>query len=597
MASERIDLSNRIKGIAASPGVSIGRVFLLNVEELRVKKRTLATNDEIRPEVERFKKAINDTRTELEALSEKLNDVIEGKQLIEVHIVLLNDPSLHADVIRRIEDEKVTAEYAVSQVLYDVLARFDSIEDPYLKSRSVDVRDVGRRVMANLMGTESEVLSKIEAPVVLVASDLDPSQTAGLSKQQILGIAIDKGGPTSHTAIIARSLGVPAVVALKEIAENCAPGDVLVIDGIHGEVIIDPDEDELKFYTRLKAQYEVAEADIVANAMNPTITADGVPFELSANIEFSQEADHVARFGGKGIGLFRTEFIRLISSGAETEEIHFTAYNHALEMVYPENVIIRTFDLGGDKFLDEIPVPERNPFLGWRAIRICLDRPARFIRQLRAVLRAAVRDNAWLMIPMISSVDEVLAVKVLLEKTAKQLADEGIPFKQDIPFGIMVETPAVAISIECFLPHVDFVSIGTNDLTQYTLAVDRTSPFVAELFDPFHPSVLSQIGSVTDACRKAGKWVGVCGQMASNPLAIPLLVGFGVDELSVPFSLIPDVKKMISLIDMSEAELLTHRALTMSTGSEIKEMVCEYVREKYPDIILEEIGITRESDN
>jgi len=558
-----------------------------------VKKRVLASDDEILSEVKRFRKAIEDTRTELEALSEKLSDVIEGKQLIEVHIVLLNDPSLHADVIRRIESEKVTAEYAVSQVLYDVLARFDSIEDPYIRSRSADVRDVGRRVIAKIMGTEDEVLSKIEDPVVLVASDLDPSQTAGLSKKQILGIAIDKGGPTSHTAIIARSLGVPAVVALKEVAENSAPGDMMVIDGIHGEVILNPDEDELKFYTRLKAQYEVAEADIVANAMNPTITADGVPMELSANIEFSQEADHVARFGGKGIGLFRTEFIRLISSGPETEEIHFTAYDHALEMVYPETCIIRTFDLGGDKFLDEIPIPERNPFLGWRAVRICLDRPERFIRQLRAVLRAAVRGNAWLMIPMISSVDEVLAVRELLETTAMRLEEEGVPFEKDIPFGIMVETPAAAISIDCFLPHVDFVSLGTNDLTQYTLAVDRTSPFVADLFDPFHPAVLSQIGCVTDACRKAGKWVGVCGQMASNPLAIPLLVGFGVDELSVPFSLIPDVKKMISLVDMSEVELLTHRALSMSTGNEIKELVKEYVREKYPDIILEEIGIHR----
>ncbi len=558
-----------------------------------MKKRVLASDDEILSEVKRFRKAIEDTRTELEALSEKLSDVIEGKQLIEVHIVLLNDPSLHADVIRRIESEKVTAEYAVSQVLYDVLARFDSIEDPYIRSRSADVRDVGRRVIAKIMGTEDEVLSKIEDPVVLVASDLDPSQTAGLSKKQILGIAIDKGGPTSHTAIIARSLGVPAVVALKEVAENSAPGDMMVIDGIHGEVILNPDEDELKFYTRLKAQYEVAEADIVANAMNPTITADGVPMELSANIEFSQEADHVARFGGKGIGLFRTEFIRLISSGPETEEIHFTAYDHALEMVYPETCIIRTFDLGGDKFLDEIPIPERNPFLGWRAVRICLDRPERFIRQLRAVLRAAVRGNAWLMIPMISSVDEVLAVRELLETTAMRLEEEGVPFEKDIPFGIMVETPAAAISIDCFLPHVDFVSLGTNDLTQYTLAVDRTSPFVADLFDPFHPAVLSQIGCVTDACRKAGKWVGVCGQMASNPLAIPLLVGFGVDELSVPFSLIPDVKKMISLVDMSEVELLTHRALSMSTGNEIKELVKEYVREKYPDIILEEIGIHR----
>ncbi len=583
-------MSIRLKGTSASPGVSIGPAFLLNVEEIRVQKRTLRTGEEVENELIRFAHAIEKTRTELERISDKLTDIIEGKQLIEVHILLLSDPFIITEVRKQIRENLVCAEYAVSKVLYEILERFDSIEDPYLRSRSIDVRDVGRRVMANLLGTEKQALSNLKNPVVLVSQDLDPSQTAGLSRKQLLGIVTDLGGSTSHTAILARSMGIPAVVALKNVAEHAVPGQVVIIDGIHGEVILDPDEDELQYYSELKKRYNKAEAEIALNADNPAATADGKAVELSANIEFSQEADQVSRFGGHGIGLFRTEFISLLAPEAEEEEeMHFSAYRHVLQTLDPDPVIIRTLDLGGDKFLDSIPTVEKNPFLGWRGIRICLDRPEKFISQLRALLRAARFGNARIMLPMITGYDQIVQVRDMLDNIADNLDREGIPRGDIPPLGIMVETPAAVLGIDLLLPHSAFVSIGSNDLTQYTLAVDRGSPYVSNLFDSLHPAVIRQINTVVIKCREAGKWVGICGQMASDPLAIPLLLGYGMNELSVPMTLIPDVKKMISVISMLDAESLAERALTLKSSDEIRRCVLDYVESKYPEIILDEI--------
>ncbi|NOQ21861.1 MAG: phosphoenolpyruvate--protein phosphotransferase [Candidatus Aegiribacteria sp.] len=583
-------MSIRLSGTPASPGVSIGPAFLLNVEELRVKKKTLRTAEEVEIELERFTNAITKTRGELELISDRLSDIIEGKQLMEVHILLLNDPSMIADVQNRIENEHVCAEYAVSTVLNNVLERFRAMKDPYLRNRAADIRDVGRRVLANLLGTEEEVLSSLNSPVILVSKDLDPSQTAGLSRRQLLGIATDLGGSTSHTAILARSMGIPAVVALKDVAESAVPGQCVIIDGIHGNVILDPDDDELRYYSELKKRYNAAEAEIALNADTPAATADGKSIELSANIEFSQEADQVNRFGGYGIGLFRTEFIRLLSPEVEdNEEMHYRAYRHVVETMNPEPVIIRTLDLGGDKFLDSIPTVEKNPFLGWRGIRICLDRPEKFKKQLSALLRAARHGNAKIMLPMITGYDQVVQVRGMLDNIAAQLDRDGIPRGDIPPLGIMIETPAAVLGIDLLLPHTDFVSIGSNDLTQYTLAVDRGSPYVSNLFDSLHPAVVRQIEIVARKCREVGQWVGICGQMASNPLAIPLLLGFGLNELSVPLTLIPDVKEMISVIRMSEVESLAESTLKMKSSEEIRKCVLDYVKSRYPEILLDEI--------
>ncbi|MBD3276806.1 MAG: phosphoenolpyruvate--protein phosphotransferase [Candidatus Aegiribacteria sp.] len=585
----------RLSGTPVSPGVSIGPAFLLDVEEIRVKKKTLSGEHEIDRELKRFRKALLETREELEEISERVSDIIEGRQLIEVHILLLNDPSMTSDVENRIRSEMVTAEYAVSRVLYDVLEKFKSMKDPYLKSRSVDVKDVGRRLMANLLGTEKEALLSIKNPVVLVSSDLDPSQTAGLSRRQLLGIATDMGGATSHTAILARSMGIPAVVGLGEVAEYSVPGQTIIIDGIHGEVILNPEAEELEYFTELKKKYNSAEAEIALNADKPALTADGEYVELSANIEFSQEADQVSRFGGRGVGLFRTEFIGLLSpESTDDEMIHYKAYRHVLETLAPDPVIIRTLDLGGDKFIDSIPTTERNPFLGWRAIRICLDRPEKFAIQLRALLRASRYGNARIMLPMITHYSQVEQVRLMLEQLAVELDEEGTERGEIPPLGIMVETPAAVLSLDRLLQCSDFVSIGTNDLTQYTLAVDRGSPYVSKLFDSLHPSVIRQIKMTVDSCRDAGKWVGICGQMASDPLSIPLLLGFGIEELSVPITLIPDVKKMISVIEMKTAVEIADECLKMGSGDQIRNRVLEYVESRYPEIILDEIRRDRQ---
>jgi phosphotransferase system enzyme I (PtsI) len=577
------------EGTPASPGIAIGPAFLLNVSELRIARRNLPDASAVVLEIARFDRAITDVRSELENLASRLEGVVEGKQIIEVHLLLLDDPTMKKEVRSRIENDLVNAEFAVSQVLRDVIDKFRKLEDPYMRERVADVRDVGRRVIASLLGTEREVLGKVTEPVVVVACDLDPSETAGLSKNQVLAFVTDKGGKTSHTAILARSLGIPSVVALKGITEHTEPRQTVIVDGIHGKVIVEPDEGELLFYTELRRRYEEAEADIAQNADEEAVTADGVPVELAANIEFSQEADQVRRFGGRGVGLFRTEFLGLLYPDSDDEEEHhYQAYRHVLEVIHPETAIIRTLDLGGDKFLGNLGTAEANPFLGWRAIRICLDQPARFRTQIRAILRASAFGNARLMIPMITDVFQVRRTREYISETEEELTRKGIHFDANMPVGIMVETPAAAIGIDLLLPWVDFVSIGTNDLTQYTLAVDRGSPYVAHLFDPLHPTVLRQIDHVCRKCKSAGKWVGICGQIAGDPLAVPLLLGLGVDELSVALAVIPDVKKMISVVTMEGSRNLAAKALKMESGWQIRELVRSFVMGSYPEILLED---------
>ncbi len=537
-------------------------------------------------ELARLDDALASTRKELAELAEGMGDLVEGRQVLDVHLMLLDDPVMLTDVRRRIRDGRDSAEHALSQVMLDVIERFRKMEDPYTRERAADVRDVGRRILARLLGSEREALGRVSRPVVLVARELDPSVAASLRRDQVLGFATDEGGSTSHTAILARSLGIPAVVALREAAEAVQPGMTVIVDGIHGRVILDPQEDEITYFTQLQKNYAEMEAAIALNAEEPSVTADGVPIELAGNIEFSQEADQVRKYGGRGIGLFRTEFLHLLSPDEDDEEMQYRAYSHALKEMSPDPVVIRTLDLGGDKFPGAPELHERNPFLGWRAIRICLDRPEILEKQLRAILRASVEGKAWLMIPMVTELDQVLRTRDMLEDLKRSLSDSGVPFDPCIPLGMMVETPAAAIGIDIFLPHVDFVSIGTNDLTQYTLAVDRGSPFVAHLFDPLHPAVLRQIDHVVRKCHEAGKWVGVCGQLAGEPLAVPLLLGLGVDELSVSISLIPDIKKMISLVEMESARDLAARALAAESALQVRQLARSHVQGRYPNILL-----------
>jgi phosphotransferase system enzyme I (PtsI) len=552
-----------------------------------VSKQELGGPGDVQNEIERFEKAVDLTRRELETLSDKVADLVEGRQLIEVHMLILDDPTIQRDVRDRIINDLVNAEYAVSQVLSEVVERFRNIEDSYMKERVADVRDVGRRLMSHLMGTEREVLRSIDHQVVLVSKDLDPSDTANLPPDMVVGFATDKGGKTSHTAIVARSLGIPAVVGLRDLAEKIQPGQTLIVDGIHARVIVEPDPDEILYYSELRKKYLDTEQTIALNAEESAVTTDGFEIELSANIEFSQEAEQVRRYGGYGVGLFRTEFLKLLSPAENDEETQFQAYKHVLQVLDPDPVIIRTFDLGGDKFPGALDGEEANPFLGWRAVRIGLDRPEIMRTQLRAILRASVFGKARLLLPMVTDVGQIRAVKEHLSAVMQSLHEAGEDYDGSIDVGIMVETPAASMGIDLMLPEVDFVSIGTNDLTQYTLAVDRGSPYVAKLYDPYHPVVLRQVAHVVRECVRENTWVGICGQMASEPLAIPFLIGLELDELSVVLPKIPDIKSMVRAISLEQSKSLVEETLKVGSSQEVMELFRSFVKGKYPEVLLD----------
>lgn len=583
----------RLQGVPASPGIAIGPAFLLKVRDFRVVRRVLTSDEEALAELSRLRNAVDSVDEDLSRLADEIGHVVEGRQILEFLRLLLRDPMIHRDVEERIRPGMECAEYAVSTVLQDVLSRFIELDDPYMRERVADVRDIGRRLLEKLLGTEKEALARSGEPLILVTEDLDPSDTASIDTSIVAAIVTDRGGSTSHTAILARSMGIPAVVALDEITALVSPRDLIVVDGIHGQVIVNPTEAELDYAREIRAKYIEAERSIAENALSPAVTADGVSIELSGNIEFPQEAELVKKYGGRGVGLFRTEFLRALNRGMETEEDHFKVYDGVAAILAPDPLLIRTYDMGGDKFKPGM-AHEANPFLGYRGIRICLDNPAEFTDQLRGIVRASRNGNVRMMFPMITHVEQMVSIREILSRVNDDLRRKGIPFDEKMQVGFMVETPAAVTALDLLLPYADFVSIGTNDLTQYTLAVDRGSPLVADLYDPFHPGVLRQIDHVVKVTHAHGKWVGVCGIMAGDPLAVPILLGLGVDELSVACSLIPEVKKMISVFTTESAAEIASNALVLATGREIRAMVFSQVAGRYPEILLDEsLGIRK----
>ncbi|HPF32100.1 MAG TPA: phosphoenolpyruvate--protein phosphotransferase [Candidatus Sabulitectum sp.] len=577
------------RGIPASHGIAIGPAFILKAHDLEQPRKTCGSPEEIRGEIQRFRQAVEDVRHDLENIADSVADVVEGRQILEFLLLLLQDPMVKKDVEGIITGEGVNAEYAVSTALASVAEKFNRMSDPYLKERVADVRDVGRRVIAKLTGAEKDSLEKVGEPVVLVAVDLDPSETASLKPEQVMAFVTDMGGMTSHTTILAKGMGIPAVVGLQNITGKIDSLDKVIVDGIHGHVIVDPTREELDYYTEVKRKFNEAEDHILTQSSGPAMTEDGVMVELAANIELPHEVNLVKKFMADGIGLFRTEFIRLLQKNGESEEHHFSIYDMVAREMTPKNVIVRTYDMGGDKFRTGFDhIHEANPFLGYRAVRICLDRPEEFSKQLRAILRASARGNVSLMFPMVTHVDQLRRLRDMLSMVQNDLRQRRVPFNEKMKVGIMVETPATVLALDLMLPYVDFVSIGTNDLTQYTLAVDRGNPRVAELYDYFHPAVLRQIDHVVRTCHPQGKWVGICGSMAGDPLAVPLLLGFGLDELSVAPTLIPDVKKMIGVVTTHGARELARKSLDMETGLRVRALVHSYVVGKYPEILLNE---------
>jgi len=533
------------KGIAASKGYAIGKVYLQEQEEIII---TDAKVSDVVKEQESLQKALDASKLQLEKIKEKAAAEMgaEEAEVFEAHITLLDDPEFTGAMSLEIEANSINAMKAVEGVTNTFVVIFESMEDDYMRERAADIKDVSKRIIANLAGKGGDAFAITEGNTIVVAHDLTPSDTAQLDRSKVIGFLTDIGGRTSHAAIMARTLEIPAVLGLRDITTSVKTGDTIILDGIEGDVIINPSEEVIAEY-RAKNEKFVAEQEELKKLIDvKTTTKSGKRIEVCGNIGKAEDVLGVIANGGDGIGLFRSEFLYMDRESAPTEEEQFESYKFVLEKMEGKQVVIRTLDIGGDKTLPYLPLPqEMNPFLGYRAIRLCLDRKDIFKVQLRGLLRASVFGNLCVMFPMISGLDEFIQAKEVVEECKKELKAEGKAFAEDIQWGIMVEIPAAAVCADELAKHVDFFSIGTNDLIQYTLAADRMSEKVSYLYNPMHPAVLKLIKMTIDGAHKQGKWVGMCGEMAGDEIAIPTLIEYGLDEFSMSASSILTAKKML----------------------------------------------------
>ena len=561
-----------LRGIPVSQGVSQGRVVVLNRSRIVPAKAGFETDDQAGEEA-RFQTALAETRKQLTAVQERLRDEFGAKesQIFDAHLLVLEDPALMEEVGRQIRDEHHTPEYAFYTASEKYAEALSAVDDSYLSERAADIRDVTQRVLGNLMGQPQRAgVSDLTEPCIVVANDLTPSDTAQLDPAKVLGFVTEVGSRTSHTAILARSLQIPAVLGLGEAIEELKPGQTVLLDGFNGFVIISPSEQTLFEYGQLVERQSSIEESLDEIRTEPAKTLDGHTIILSANIERAGDVEAVRKSGATGVGLFRTEFLFINRSDLPNEEEQFQAYKKVTESLAPEPVIIRTLDLGGDKLLSHVNVAaEMNPFLGWRAIRLCLEEKDLFRTQLRAILRASAFGDLKIMYPMVSGMDELDAANVLLDECRKQLRAEGVEFAENLEIGVMIETPSAAMIADSLARCVQFFSIGTNDLIQYSLAVDRLNEKIAHLYEPTHPGILRLIKATVDAGQAQKIWTGVCGEMAGELAMVPLLIGLGVAELSVVPSLVPRVKMLIRSIEMAKARELAEFALNCDSPGEI----------------------------
>ena len=560
------------RGIAVSAGICRGKILVLHRARHVIAKRELS-DDEITAEIGRFEKSLVQTRQQISEVQRKVVENMGTKEgdIFEAHLLMLEDRTLVDEVIRSIREQKVNAEHAFHAVSERYTAALASVDDEYLRERAADMRDLNARVLDNLLEVRDQFdLRHLTEPCILVSHDLSASTTAQLDKKLVLGFATDIGGKTSHTAIIARSLGIPAVVGLKTASDEFDTGDYALLDGYNGTIIVNPTDQTLFEYgqlSRIKASLEEKLHEIQGQ---PAVTLDGKLIHLSANIEDQNDIEAVIQHGAEGVGLFRTEFLFINRDSAPDEEAQCQVYRQVAAALKPHSVIIRTLDLGGDKFASHLQLAkEMNPFLGWRAIRFCLAQPELFCAQLRAILRASAEGNVKMMYPMISGLDELNQANALVEKCKAELRAKQIPFDEKMEIGVMIEIPSAALIADTLARRVQFFSIGSNDLIQYTLAADRTNERVSHLYEPTHPAILRLIKLTVDAAHANGIWAGVCGEIAGDPTLAALLIGLGVDELSAAPPVVPQVKYIVRRLKLSEAQALAEFALQCESPSEI----------------------------
>jgi len=575
------------KGIGVSPGIAISTAIVLDAEDLVVPRRVVPA-DQVEAEIARFDEAVRRSLDELAALRATLTEKYSRDvgAILGFHISILKDTSVSDSVRAVIRSEMVTAEYAVSVVLRKYASEFQSVTDRYLAERVKDIYDVERRLLHNLIGQRQQALSHLTSDAVVVARDMLPSQTVALDRAHVRGFATDVGGRTSHTAIVARALGIPAVVGLGDITAVASTGDTVILDGNRGVVIVSPTPEQLAEYREIERRQRELERELKDLVALPAETLDGHQVSIQANIEFPDEIDAAIARGASGIGLYRTEFLYLASEREPTEEEHYQAYSESLRRLGGRPLVIRTFDLGADKVTQsKLAVPERNPFLGDRSIRMCLRNIPMFKRQLRAILRASVLGDVRIMFPMISTIMELRQAKLVLRDVEEELEEEKIPFRRDIPVGMMVEVPSAALMASQFAREVSFFSIGTNDLVQYTLAVDRTNERVAGLFCPAHPAVLMLIRDVIRVGHRNNIPVSVCGEMAGEPLYTLLLLGLGLRIFSMNSTDIGEVKKIIRSTTLSHARQVARKVMSFDSERQVLHYLREETRKIAPEVV------------
>lgn len=578
-----------LRGIPAAPGIVSGKAFIFGREQHAI-PRTSIKEDGIPSEIKRFKNALIQTKNEILDIKKRISEEmgIEHGQIFSAHLLVIEDSMLIEEVISKLKKEKLSIEYIFQDVLKRYIKVFSEMDDEYLKERISDINDVGRRILKNLIGAKEDILSDLEMKVIVVAYDLAPSETATMHKKNVIGFVTDIGGRTSHTAIMAKSLEIPAVVGLEVVTKRIESGDTLIVDGTRGIVIVNPSPRTLKKYEVDRERFVAFERHLLESKDLVSVTLDGRKIELAANIEVQEDIPSVIAHGAEGIGLYRTEYFYMNRKDLPAEDEQFKAYSQVAKKVKPHSVIIRTLDLGGDKFLSQLDVPhEMNPFMGWRAIRFCLARPDIFKIQLRAVLRASAHGKLKVMYPMISGLDELQKANAILDEVKKELKKGSIKFDEDIEVGAMIEVPSAALTSDILAREVDFFSIGTNDLIQYSLAVDRVNEKIAYLYEPAHPAVLRLIESIIENGHKAGIWVGMCGEMAGDITMTLILLGLGLDEFSTSPINIPEIKRIIRSVTMRQAKEIAKKAITLSTGKEIADYAKEKLKELVPDLTIE----------